>query len=441
MPGFVVGKVADALNEERPADEGLAAPAPRHGVQGRTCTTRASRRASRSCACSSRAAATSSLRSVGRARSSSTASCTRASSGRATRSSAPTASCSSRRTGSSSTSRSGSRRASSCATSSRGNVVCRPVPAPSTRLSLVETRRWCANAPIVASRARGTIGVAEPTPLSSGAGYLGVLAGRRSTRPRGRPRRQLVRDRPRSQLAPLEARGARVETVDIRSREEVERMLALGLRPRAPPRRAGEPAGLRARARLHRGDERDRRPPRRRAVGRARPVVFASSLHVYGDGAGRRGDGPDTPYGAQGDLAHLSKIYGELVLGMHARRAGFGLALMRLGIVYGPSPAEHDRPESQTVVDKFRQLAAAGEPLPARRRRPGDDRRRPRRRRRADPARRGPRASTRNVAAETVTVADVAALAQGERRRDAPDLRVRRAVRRTGTPSTDYLRP
>jgi hypothetical protein len=48
---------------------------------------------------------------------------------------------------------------------------------------------------------------------------------------------------------------------------------------------------------------------------------------------------------------------------MHARRRDFGLALMRLGIVYGPSPAEHDRPESQTVVDKFRRLAAAGEPL------------------------------------------------------------------------------
>ena len=47
-----------------------------------------------------------------------------------------------------------------------------------------------------------------------------------------------------------------------------------------------------------------------------------------------------------------------------ARARGFGLALLRLGIVYGPSPVEHDAPESQTVVDKFRRLAAAGEPLP-----------------------------------------------------------------------------
>ena len=35
--------------------------------------------------------------------------------------------------------------------------------------------------------------------------------------------------------------------------------------------------------------------------------------------------------------------------------------MLRLGIVYGPSPVEHDGPDSQTVVDKFRRLAAAGE--------------------------------------------------------------------------------
>ena len=49
---------------------------------------------------------------------------------------------------------------------------------------------------------------------------------------------------------------------------------------------------------------------------------------------------------------------------MHAERSGFDLAILRLGIVYGPSPAEHDNPESQTVVDKFRRLAERGEPLP-----------------------------------------------------------------------------
>ena len=87
---------------------------------------------------------------------------------------------------------------------------------------------------------------------------------------------------------------------------------------------------------------------------------------------------------------------------------------MRLGIVYGPSPVEHDAPESVTVVDKFRRLAAAGEPLPL------DDGGR------AtigvvhveDAARillaSGPGSvEAENVAAETVTVADVAALAEG----------------------------
>jgi nucleoside-diphosphate-sugar epimerase len=122
--------------------------------------------------------------------------------------------------------------------------------------------------------------------------------------------------------------------------------------------------------------------------------------------------GPEHAYGPQGDLSHLSKIYGELCLDLHARRAGFALGILRLGIVYGPSPVEHERADSQTVVDKFRRLAARGEPLPV------DD---------------GGRATigvvhvddvarillhassgTANVAAESVTVAAVAALARGE---------------------------
>ena len=145
------------------------------------------------------------------------------------------------------------------------------------------------------------------------------------------------------------------------------------------------------------------------------PVVYGSSLHVYGGGLAGEVT-PETPYGEQGDLAHLSKIYAELCLGMYARRHSFAVALMRLGIVYGESPVAHDAPESQTVVDKFRRRAAAGEPLEL------DD---------------GGRATigvvhvddvarilldeaplegvtAANVAAETVTVADVAALARGE---------------------------
>jgi nucleoside-diphosphate-sugar epimerase len=140
-------------------------------------------------------------------------------------------------------------------------------------------------------------------------------------------------------------------------------------------------------------------------------LVYASSLHVYGPSLSGE-VGPDHPYGPQGDLSHLSKIYAELCLDLYARRHGFELSLLRLGIVYGPSPVMHERPESQTVVDKFKRLAAAGEKLPV------DD---------------GGRATIgvvhvddvarimldgppgpANVAAETVTVADVASLARGE---------------------------
>ena len=144
----------------------------------------------------------------------------------------------------------------------------------------------------------------------------------------------------------------------------------------------------------------------------ATTLVYASSLHVYGPSP--HGDvRPDHPYGPQGDLSHLSKIYAELCLDLYARRHGFALSVLRLGIVYGPSLVEHDRSESQTVVDKFRKLAAAGETLPL------ED---------------GGRATigvvhvddaahilltaapgVANVAAESVTVRDIAALARGER--------------------------
>jgi nucleoside-diphosphate-sugar epimerase len=146
------------------------------------------------------------------------------------------------------------------------------------------------------------------------------------------------------------------------------------------------------------------------------PVAFGSSLHVYGSGL--RGEiRPEHPYGAQTDLAHLSKIYGELALELYARRHDFPLGIFRLGILYGPSPVEHARAESQTVVDKFRQLAAAGERLTVD----------------AgagtigvahveDAARillEAPLDGRANVAAEAITVADIAALA--ERRSPAGD--------------------
>jgi nucleoside-diphosphate-sugar epimerase len=158
--------------------------------------------------------------------------------------------------------------------------------------------------------------------------------------------------------------GAAVETADIRDRGALDRLLA-----RAPERvvflaaQASRPLS-----------ERDpdyteatnvtgaRRVAEAVAASEADALVYGSSLHVYGRHlSGEVGAGQ--PYGPQGDLAHLTKVYAELVLGMHARRGGYGAALLRLGIVYGPSPVEHDAPESQTVVDRFRRLAAAGAEL------------------------------------------------------------------------------
>jgi nucleoside-diphosphate-sugar epimerase len=223
----------------------------------------------------------------------------------------------------------------------------------------------------------------------------------------------------RAQLAALEERGAKVETADIRVEDDVSRLLDAG-----PDRllllaaQASRPISEREPDYTEETNAMGVRLVAEAVAARGGPpVVFGSSLHVYGSGLSGSVEA-DRPYGPQEDLAHLTKIYGELVLTMHTRRAGFELALARLGIVYGPSPVEHDRPESLTVVDKFRRLAAAGEEPTL------DD---------------GGRATVgvvhvedaaralleaqpgpSNVAAETITVADIARLARGEERRDEP---------------------
>lgn len=228
----------------------------------------------------------------------------------------------------------------------------------------------------------------------------------------------------REQLDGLASRGARVETADTARREDVERLLAPG-----PGRvvllaaQASRPLAERDPDTTERTNATGVRHVAEAVASRGGPpVVFGSSLHVYG--AGLSGEvGPDQPHGEQTDLAHLTKVYGELVLRLHARRAGVPLSLLRLGIVYGPSPVEHDRPESVTVVDKFRRLAAAGEPLPVEAGGAAaigvvhvDDAARILLE--TEPAE-GVRAE--NVAAETLTVADVAALAEGrEPAGDAP---------------------
>jgi nucleoside-diphosphate-sugar epimerase len=243
----------------------------------------------------------------------------------------------------------------------------------------------------------------------------------------------------REQLAELEERGARVETADIRNREQIDRLLAEG-----PERifllaaQASRPLSEREPDYTEETNVTGARRVAEAVAARGGPMlVYGSSLHVYGPGLTGDVDA-NRPYGPQSDLAHLSKVYAELCLGLYARRRGFDLAVLRLGIVYGPSPVEHERPESQTVVDRFRRLAEAGAELPF------DD---------------GGRATIGvvhvedaarillesdpgvvNVAAETVTVADVARLARGEEPADEPAFTVRSPFDYRHT-VREYLRP
>ena len=215
----------------------------------------------------------------------------------------------------------------------------------------------------------------------------------------------------RSQLEGLEAAGAHVETADIR--EDIRDLLHP--RPDVVFLLAAQASRPLSERDPDYTEETNVSGTRRvgRAVGEAGVplLVFASSLQVYGsDLTGEIG--PRTPFGHPGDLAHLSKIYGEVALALKSRRHAFDLAILRLGIVYGPSPVEHSAPESQTVVDKFRRLAGAGEELPL-----DDGGRMTIGVVHVDDAVRillEAKPGAENVAAETVTVADVAALARGE---------------------------
>jgi UDP-glucose 4-epimerase len=219
----------------------------------------------------------------------------------------------------------------------------------------------------------------------------------------------------RSQLAPLEERGARVVSADIRSRDDVRRLL--GERPDRLyllAAQASRPLSERDPDYTEQTNVTGVRVVAEAVAAEPVPVVFGSSLHVYGSRL--RGEiAAGHAYGPQADLAHLSKIYGELILRMHAERSSFDLELVRLGIVYGRGPVEHRAADSETVVDKFRRLVAAGEE-------PTVD----------DPdtaigvvhledaarvllgAPHGSGISAANVAAETITVGDLAKVATGE---------------------------
>lgn len=255
--------------------------------------------------------------------------------------------------------------------------------------------------------------------LILGAGYIGAAVAELAL---GRGEEVVLADNwratAREQLHGLELAGARVETTDIRDRTSLDALLA------PAPRRVLLLAAQASRPISEREPDYTeqtnltgaRRVAEAVAASGTRELVHGSSLHVYG--APLSGEvTPESPYGEQGDLAHLSKVYAELALGMHARRGGFGLANCRLGIVYGPSPVEHAGSDSQTVVDKFRRLAAAGEPLTL----DGGGRATIGVVHVADAARllldcpvpEPGGIAAYNLAAETLTVADVAALAEG----------------------------
>jgi nucleoside-diphosphate-sugar epimerase len=227
----------------------------------------------------------------------------------------------------------------------------------------------------------------------------------------------------RSRLSELEREGARVETADVREPSDLERLLEQ--RPDRVYLLAAQASRLVAASDPDYTESTNVTGPRRVAEALSAAggpqLVYASSLNVYGPGV----EGNVTtehPFGAQRDLAHLSKVWGELCLEMYAREHGFDLSILRFGIVYGPSIVEHEGPENQTVVDRFCRLAAAGEPLPL------DD---------GGKATIGvvhvedaacimlnspsePGVTVANVAAESVTVADIAAAAQGDEATGTP---------------------
>ncbi len=91
-------------------------------------------------------------------------------------------------------------------------------------------------------------------------------------------------------------------------------------------------------------------------------IVVAGSMRVYGQPL------PDvvredTPYGAQRDYTHLSKVYLEQLARLFVAVRGLDITVVRIGVVHGPSPMMKDDPRFLTVLNRFCRQAAAGEPL------------------------------------------------------------------------------
>ena len=91
-------------------------------------------------------------------------------------------------------------------------------------------------------------------------------------------------------------------------------------------------------------------------------VVFGSSLRVYGQPL-PRGFDECAPYGRQADLSHLSKIYAEKLLELHAGRRPMRAVSARLAVVYGLGPVMKRDPSFMTVPNRFAWQACRRETL------------------------------------------------------------------------------
>lgn len=91
-------------------------------------------------------------------------------------------------------------------------------------------------------------------------------------------------------------------------------------------------------------------------------VVLGSSLRVYGQPL-PRGLDECAPYGRQSDLSHLTKIYAEKLLELHAGRRSMRAVSARLAIVYGLGPVLKRDPSFMTVPNRFAWQASRGERL------------------------------------------------------------------------------
>jgi nucleoside-diphosphate-sugar epimerase len=97
----------------------------------------------------------------------------------------------------------------------------------------------------------------------------------------------------------------------------------------------------------------------------ARTLVFGSATRVYGDSIPADAD-ESTPYGRFADLSHLSKVYVEKLLEMHAgldSTDALRCLAIRLGLVYGVAPVMKTDYRFMTAPNKFCLQAVRGEPL------------------------------------------------------------------------------